>query len=78
MKRRQHVTHVCGPDETLSLPDPECPNAANHTPSPAGYLGWFEWAERMNKTHRSTMCGGCKRYLIWVPRKSRAAKRKEG
>lgn len=45
-----------------------CPNAAKHTPAPAGYLAWDEWAEKKSKTHRQVKCTGCGRYSIWVPK----------
>jgi hypothetical protein len=45
-----------------------CPNAAQHTPEPAGYLAWYEWARRMAKTHRQTRCHVCHRWKVWVPK----------
>ncbi len=47
-----------------------CPNAAEHTPRPDGFLAWHAWAERMSRTHRQTRCKGCDLYKIWVPRAS--------
>ena len=29
-----------------------CPNKAQHTPQPDGYLEWHDWAERMTCPHR--------------------------
>jgi hypothetical protein len=29
-----------------------CPNAANHTPAPTGYLEWQDWAAKKAKTHK--------------------------
>ena len=49
-------------------PEPPCPNAAEHTPAPADYLGWFSWAERMNRTHDQRRCEGCGRWAIWYRR----------
>jgi len=46
-----------------------CPNAAEHTEGPSGYVSWFEWAGRMQRTHRQTRCPGCRLYKIWAPRK---------
>lgn len=45
--------------------EPPCPSAAGHTPSPADYLGWFSWAERMNRAHDQRRCEGCGRWAIW-------------
>lgn len=59
--------YVCGGDERLALGG-DCPGAARHTPAPAGYLAWHEWAERMAETHGQSACPDCGRYLIWTPR----------
>lgn len=45
-----------------------CPNGANHTKEPSGYLQWHEWAEHKSRTHRQRRCPGCRLYKIWVPR----------
>jgi hypothetical protein len=51
-----------------------CPNKAAHvTGEPEGYLSWFEWAELKAKTHRQTKCPGCGLWIVWVPKKKRAA-----
>ncbi len=43
-----------------------CPNEGEHTPSPASYVGWFEWAARMNYLGFSqSRCPGCGLYEIW-------------
>jgi hypothetical protein len=34
---------------TMASP-PDCPNAANHTDGPAGYLAWHAWADAMGRT----------------------------
>lgn len=56
------------PDPPLVVPMPECEHAATHTPCPAGYLEWGEWADEMSKTHKQRRCEGCGRFHIWVPR----------
>lgn len=45
-----------------------CPNAAEHTEHPRGYLEHGEWAEEMLKTHRQVKCKGCNLWEIWVPK----------
>lgn len=47
----------------------DCPNAAQHTPQPDGYLAWHEWADKKSKTHYQIKCPGCDLYAIWVPKK---------
>ncbi|HEY3259615.1 MAG TPA: hypothetical protein VGJ95_04990 [Pseudonocardiaceae bacterium] len=44
-----------------------CPQHALHTPQPAGYSEWFDWAERMSRTHDQVRCPGCGRFSIWEP-----------
>lgn len=48
--------------------EPACPNQAEHTPCPVGYLEWWSWAERMNRTHGQRRCPGCNRWVIWCER----------
>lgn len=58
---------VCFEDTTtLADPNPTCPNAAAHTPSPADHGGYFAWARRMAKTHVQRRCPTCQLYLIWA------------
>ncbi len=45
-----------------------CPNAANHTPHPSGYVAHGEWAERMLKTHKQERCPGCGLWATRVPK----------
>jgi hypothetical protein len=49
---------------------PDCPYEDEHTPSPQGYVEWFEWAEKMSEDHVQVKCKGCKRYVIWIPKSS--------
>ena len=48
--------------------DKPCPNAAEHTPAPDGYVTWHEWAEEISATHQQRRCAGCGRLQIWVPK----------
>lgn len=48
--------------------EPPCPNEAEHTPAPQGYLEWWSWCERMNRTHEQRECEGCGTWAIWYPR----------
>lgn len=59
---------ICTADEPLKVPDPDCPNAAQHTPQPSGYVALSEWADDMLKTHDQEKCPACGRPLIWRPR----------
>lgn len=52
-----------------------CPNRAQHTKCPEGYLQWHAWAEGMGKTHRVKRCPGCELWVIWVPKKRRKGAR---
>lgn len=68
--RRQFggVTYVCTMDGPLVIPNPDCPNAAEHAPQPRGYTAWWAWADRMAETHDQRECEGCGRWLIVVPK----------
>jgi len=44
-----------------------CPRADLHTPEPAGYLAWHQWAEAMSRTHEQSPCPGCGAVSIWEP-----------
>lgn len=46
----------------------ECPNAAEHTEAPSGYLDYQAWATAMEKTHRQRKCAGCNLWAIWLPK----------
>jgi hypothetical protein len=59
---------VTDPTRDLRIPNPECPNAAAHTPCPVGYNDWDEWARIKSKTHRQITCQHCGRYVIWLPK----------
>jgi len=61
--------YLCGTGNSpLVDPQPACPRASEHTPQPASYLDWHEWARRMSKTHRQRRCEGCGRLNVWVPK----------
>lgn len=32
---------------------------------PSGYVAWFDWADRMGKTHHQESCPGCGRSSVW-------------
>lgn len=44
----------------------QCPNHANHTPGPDGYLDWHTWADKMAQTHEQGQCPECKLWVIWT------------
>jgi hypothetical protein len=62
--------HICFDDLTPVLDRSDCPDNAKHTAAPAGYGGWFEWAERMSETHDQEECPGCGRLKIWTPKET--------
>lgn len=73
--RRQNVIYLCDfsyvdGETPLARRFPECPNFENHEPEPSGYVTWFEWTEFKQKTHTQTLCDGCKRWIIWVPKQA--------
>ena len=53
-----------------------CPNRKKHTPCPAYYVAYHEWAVKKMQTHTQTLCPACNRYEIWVPKKKKTTKRK--
>jgi hypothetical protein len=59
------------PRRTLT---PSCPQAAQHTPEPDGYVVWHFWADEMSKTHDQQRCPGCGLWKIWVPNARAASK----
>ncbi len=60
---------VCFEDTTtLADPNPTCPNAAAHTPSPVDYGGHLSWCRRMSRTHVQRRCPTCKLYVLWLPK----------
>jgi hypothetical protein len=67
VSRKGSAVYICPVDTT---PKPhECERGGTHTPQPTGYLAWFEWADEMSKTHRSTRCRYCGLFAVWVPRR---------
>jgi hypothetical protein len=48
-----------------------CPDFAKHTNQPRDYSVWYEWAERMHKTHKQVPCKTCGIHAIWVPKRPR-------
>ena len=42
-----------------------CPERSKHTPSPAGYLAWHEWADRKSRRHYQVRCPGCGLFAVW-------------
>jgi hypothetical protein len=62
----------------MALSKPErrpCPNVAEHTEAPEGYLEWHAWARRMGRTHKQHRCPGCKLLTIWKPKEAKCPTR---
>lgn len=57
------------------MPKSKCPDKQYHNmedKEPSGYVAWFEWAEKLNKTHEQKQCPTCGLYTYWVPRRESA------
>ncbi len=54
--------------EKRDRPHVPCPNLAQHTDQPTGYLAWHSWADRMAKAgwNNDQPCPGCGKHQIWV------------
>ena len=66
---RCFIDDFSGPPHTdLVTVNPQCPDAAHHTPAPMGYIARQEWAKRMSKTHQQITCQSCGLYVIWLPK----------
>lgn len=55
-----------------------CPYIEDHAICPEGYIQWHAWAEQMSKTHQQSKCGGCGRYVIWIPKSTKGADHADG
>ena len=44
----------------------DCPE--KHTPCPRGYGAFLNWAEKMENTHKQTLCDVCGFWSVWIPR----------
>lgn len=69
-RKRTGAIYLCdgGPHGPGDDPAPNCPNAAQHTLGPVGYVAWQEWATEMALTHDQSACPDCKLYVIWRKR----------
>lgn len=43
----------------------ECPNIANHTRCPDGYVARADWAYRKGRRHKVIQCPECGLWVIW-------------
>lgn len=66
---RQHG-FICSDVRIFEVPNPGCPNAAQHEPSPRGYLQSSDYADEMMKTHDQFQCPGCGLWAIWKPKET--------
>jgi hypothetical protein len=68
MGYRWFIDDFSGPPHTNLVVEGDCPNKANHTPAPMGYVARQEWSKRMSKTHRQITCEQCGLWVIWLPK----------
>ncbi len=47
-----------------------CPNDANHTPHPAGYIALADWADDALVVADNVYCEGCGQPVIWTPKRA--------
>ena len=78
MPGTRYRTFICGGPEPERFwrrkcnPQCNCPDEANHTLQPSGYMAWQDWVNEQRKTHRQTRCPTCKCWSVWVPKPARA------
>lgn len=46
----------------------DCPDVANHTPVPDGYVEYADWADEHRETHVQRQCPTCGFWSIWTPK----------
>ena len=80
---KRYSIYLCEFDDTVEgrgTPDPscstfeqarDCPNEAEHTYGPHGYVNWHSWADKMRRTHNQRACSGCGLFLIVMPKAKR-------
>jgi hypothetical protein len=57
--------HVAEPKAGIKAAD-DCPDAAEHTPMPSGYIGWHAVAEKRTEAgQRQTRCPSCGFLARW-------------
>ena len=40
-------------------------SSCKHTPCPAGFVEWYEWAEKKALTHDRLKCPSCGAWAVW-------------
>lgn len=60
--------YICSDVKIFEVPNPDCPNVANHEPWPRGYIQSSDYADEMEKTHNQSQCPGCGLQEIWTPK----------
>lgn len=68
---------LCPSRETQMRRVEDCPSFHDHTPAPAGYNQWHDWARKMLRTHKQIRCTGCGLFHIWIPRRPAPIAQKE-
>lgn len=69
------MTTSRGTHDTVREHQDRCPNVANHTYGPTGYIQWHHWATGMRQTHTQARCPGCGFFLIVRPKTVRSEAR---
>ena len=68
MQYRTHIDYGYIPGVTPHVVEGDCRNLAQHTPCPAGYNEWHEWARVMSRAHGQVRCPTCGLLAIWLPK----------
>jgi hypothetical protein len=65
----RYKVYLCGEPGPLCIPNETCVLADGHTPEPAGYLAWHDWAYQMDRTHVQRSCPACGLLVVWIPKR---------
>jgi hypothetical protein len=58
--------YLCGDDDSLTDPNPECARHDLHTQCPSGYVEFLEWCGHQAYLGATqSRCPGCDLYVVW-------------